>query len=225
VPNCASAGSESRSAALVFSRISGTIVERGDASVLLDVNGLAYDILLPPCVAEKVPVQSGERVVLEVHPTFNLDGNSGHFTFFGFTNAIERDFFEALISVASIGPKTAARAFSQPMARIAKAIDAGDYAFLMKLPGIGQQKARDIVAKLQGKVTRFLLIQDAEPRPADPIPDFAQEALLVLLQLEYKRSEAEAMIAETLAAGANIPDAETLLAEIYRVKNRRAEAS
>jgi Holliday junction DNA helicase RuvA len=209
----------------VFSRISGTIVERADASVLLDVNGLAYEILLPPCVAEKVPVQSGERVVLEVHPTFNLDGNSGHFTFFGFTNAIERDFFEALISVASIGPKTAARAFSQPMARIARAIDAGDYAFLMKLPGIGQQKARDIVAKLQGKVTRFLLIQDAEPRPADPIPDFAQEALLVLLQLEYKRSEAEAMIAETLAAGANIPDAETLLAEIYRGKNRRAEAS
>jgi Holliday junction DNA helicase RuvA len=209
----------------MFSRISGTIVERGDASVLLDVNGLAYEIVLPPCVAEKVPVQSGERVVLDVHPSFNLDGNSGRFTFFGFTNAIERDFFEALISVASIGPKTAARAFSQPMARIAKAIDAGDYAFLVKLPGIGQQKARDIVAKLQGKVTRFLLIQDAEPRPADPIPDFAQEALLVLLQLEYKRSEAEAMIAETLAASGAIADAETLLAEVYRVKNRRAEAS
>jgi Holliday junction DNA helicase RuvA len=209
----------------MFSRISGTIVERGEASVLLDVNGLAYEIVLPPCVAEKVPVQSGERVVLDVHPSFNLDGNSGRFTFFGFTNAIERDFFEALISVASIGPKTAARAFSQPMARIAKAIDAGDYAFLVKLPGIGQQKARDIVAKLQGKVTRFLLIQDAEPRSSDPIPDFAQEALLVLLQLEYKRSEAEAMIAETLAASGKIADAETLLAEVYRVKNRRAEAS
>jgi Holliday junction DNA helicase RuvA len=209
----------------MFSRISGTIVERGDASVLLDVNGLAYEIVLPPCVAEKVPVESGERVVLDVHPSFNLDGNSGRFTFFGFTNAIERDFFEALISVASIGPKTAARAFSQPMARIAKAIDAGDYAFLVKLPGIGQQKARDIVAKLQGKVTRFLLIQDAEPRHVDSIPDFAQEALLVLLQLEYKRSEAEAMIAETLAASSKIADAETLLAEVYRVKNRRAEAS
>jgi Holliday junction DNA helicase RuvA len=209
----------------VFSRISGTIVERSDASVLLDVNGLAYEILLPPCVAEKVPSVEGERVVLDVYPTFNLDGNSGHFTFFGFTNAVERDFFEALISVASIGPKTAARAFSQPMARIAKAIDAGDYAFLVKLPGIGQQKARDIVAKLQGKVTRFLLIQDAEIKPVATIPDFAEEALLVLLQLEYKRGEAEAMIAETLAASANITDAETLLGEIYRVKNRRAEAS
>jgi len=209
----------------MFSRISGAIVERSEATVLLDVGGLAYEVVLPPCVAEKLPVTLGERVTLEIHPTFNLEGNSGRFTFFGFTNTIERDFFEALISVASIGPKTAARAFSLPMARIAKAIDSGDYAFLVKLPGIGQQKARDIVAKLQGKVTRFLLIQDAEPRPADPIPDFAQEALLVLLQLEYKRSEAEAMIAETLAAGANIPDAETLLAEIYRVKNRRAEAS
>jgi Holliday junction DNA helicase RuvA len=209
----------------MFSRITGTIAERSDSSVLLETGGLAYEIVLPPCVAEKLPRTAGELVTLDIYPAFNLEGNSGRFTFFGFTNAIERAFFEALISVASIGPKTAARAFSQPMGRIAKAIDAGDYAFLVKLPGIGQQKARDIVAKLQGKVTRFLLIQDAEPRPAEPIPDFAEEALAVLLQLEYKRGEAEAMLAETLAASPQLRDAETLLAEIYRLKNRRAEAS
>jgi Holliday junction DNA helicase RuvA len=204
----------------VFSRITGAIVERADSAVLLDVGGLAYEIVLPPCVAEKLPVALGERVTLEIHPTFNLDGNSGRFTFFGFTNAVEREFFEALTSVASIGPKTAARAFSYPMARIAKAIDAGDHGFLVKLPGIGQQKARDIVAKLQGKVTRFLLIQDAEPRAPEAIPDFAEEARGVLLQLEYKRAEADAMIAETLKASPQIADAETLLAEVYRVKNR-----
>ena len=209
----------------MFSRITGEIVERGDASVLLDVGGLAYDVVLPPCVAEKLPTRQGERVTLEIYPTFNLEGNSGRFTFFGFTNAVERAFFEALLTVASIGPKTAARAFSQPMARIAQAIESSDYAFLVKLPGIGQQKARDIVAKLQGKVTKFLLIRDAEPRPAEAIPDFAEEALLVLLQLEYRRTEAEAMIAETLTAAAGIRDAETLLAEVYRLKNRRAEAS
>ncbi len=209
----------------MFSRITGAIVERGDAAVLIDAGGLAYEVLLPGCVAEKLPTQLGERVTLEIHPTFNLEGNSGRFTFFGFTNAVERDFFEALISVASIGPKTAARAFCLPMGRIARAIDAGDYAFLVKLPGIGQQKARDIVAKLQGKVTKFLLIQDAEPRPAHAIPDFGDEALLVLLQLQYKRPEAEAMIAQTLAATPSIRDAETLLAEVYRLKNRRAEAS
>ncbi|GAC1306962.1 MAG: Holliday junction branch migration protein RuvA [Vulcanimicrobiaceae bacterium] len=208
----------------MFSRITGAIVDRGAASVVLDVAGLAYDIVLPGCVAEKLPSELGARVTLEIHPTFNLEGNSGRFTFFGFTNAIERDFFEALTSVASIGPKTAARAFALPMARIAKAIDAGDHAFLVKLPGIGQQKARDIVAKLQGKVTKFLLIRDAEPRPEPAIPDFAEEALLVLLQLEYKRAEAETMIAETLAATPAIADAETLLAEVYRIKNRRDAA-
>jgi len=209
----------------VFSRITGILLERGEASVLLDVGGLGYDVILPPCVAEKLPASAGERVTLEIHPVFNLEGNSGRFTFFGFTNAIEREFFEALISVASIGPKTAARAFSHPMGRIAQAIEGGDYAFLVKLPGIGQQKARDIVAKLQGKVTKFLLIRDAEPRAAEPIPDFAEEALLVLLQLAYRRTEAEAMIAETLAASPRIRDAENLLAEVYRLKNRRAEAS
>ncbi len=208
----------------MFSRITGAMVERGDATVLLDVAGLAYEIVLPGCVVEKLPAQLGERISLEIHPTFNLEGNSGRFTFFGFTNAIEREFFEALISVASIGPRTAARAFSLPMARIAKAIDAGDHAFLVKLPGIGQQKARDIVAKLQGKVTKFLLIRDAEKRTELKIPGFAEEALLVLLQLAYKRPEAETMISETLIAVPSIADAETLLAEVYRGKNRR-EAS
>ena len=193
--------------------------------MLLDVGGLAYDVMLPPCVSEKLTWTPGERITLEIYPTLNIDGNSGRFTFFGFSNAIEREFFEALISVASVGPKTAARAFSQPMAHIAKAIDAGDYAFLVKLPGIGQQKARDIVAKLQGKVTKFLLIQDAEPRAREPVPDFAHEALDVLLQLEYKRAEAEAMIEETLEASPELRDAESLLAEIYRRKNRRLAAS
>ena len=86
------------------------------------------------------------------------------------------------------------------------------------MPGIGQQKARDIVAKLQGKVAKFLLIQDA-PQPAPvAIPDFAAEALAVLLQLEYRRSEAEAMVRETLEAEPHLDDAERLLAEIYRRK-------
>ncbi|MBV8689194.1 MAG: hypothetical protein JOZ59_03710 [Candidatus Eremiobacteraeota bacterium] len=186
---------------------------------MLESGGLSYEITLPPCVAQKIPSSNGADVALEIHSVLNLEGNSGRFSFYGFTNPIEREFFEALISVASIGPKSAARAFSQPMSRIAEAIERGDHAFLQTLPGIGQQKARDIVAKLQGKVARFLLIQEA-PQPAHPpIPDFADEALAVLLQLEYKRSEAEAMIRSTLEAAPNIADAETLLSEIYRQKS------
>jgi holliday junction DNA helicase RuvA len=160
-------------------------------------------------------------LALEVYAQLQIDGNAGRYVFFGFTNTVEREFFEALISVAGVGPKAAARAFSAPMGRIARAIDEGDHAFLKTLPGIGQQKARDVVAKLQGKVGRFMLIQDAPARPEPAaMPDFAAEALAVLLQLAYRRTEAETMITETLAAAPQVRDAETLLAEIYRQRNR-----
>lgn len=205
----------------MFSRISGSLVERAHETVVLDVHGLGYEIVLPPCVAEKVVQAPGERVALEIFSVLNMDGNSGRFTYYGFTNAIEREFFEALLSVASIGPRSAARAFSQPMSSIASAIDRGDHTALKALPGIGQQKARDIVAKLQGKVAKFLLIQDAPGAPTATIPGFADEALAVLLQLEYKRAEAESMIRETLESAPAIRDSETLLAEIYRQKAQR----
>src|SRR5579862_3412562 len=202
----------------MFNRISGALVERNGEAAVVEAGGLGYEIVLPPCIAEKVPTTPGERVTLEVYSVVNLDGDSGRFTYYGFTNGIEREFFEALLTVASIGPRSAARAFSAPMSVIAGAIDRGDYAFLKSLPGIGQQKARDIVAKLQGKVAKFLLIRDAPPAPPKPIPDFADAALDVLLQLGYKRAEAEAMIRQTVEADPAVGDAETLLAEIYRRK-------
>ncbi|HEV2260904.1 MAG TPA: Holliday junction branch migration protein RuvA [Candidatus Rubrimentiphilum sp.] len=200
----------------MFTRITGAIVERSNGTVVLDVGGLSYEIVLPPCVQEKVDAHQNGSLTLEVYSVMNLEGNTGHFTFYGFSNAIEREFFEKLLSVASIGPRSAARAFSQPMARIAEAIDRGDHGFLKTLPGIGQQKARDIVAKLQGKVTKFLLIQEAETPAAPHMPDFADEALAVLLQLEYKRTEAEEMIRTTLDSSPQIKDAEELLGAIYR---------
>ena len=79
---------------------------------MIEAGGLGYEIVLPPCIAEKVPATPGDRVTLEIYAVVNLDGNSGRFTYYGFTNAIERDFFEALLTVASIGPRSAARAFT-----------------------------------------------------------------------------------------------------------------
>ena len=203
----------------MFSRITGRVVERHDDRVVLETGGIGYEIILPPCVADKISSSDGAPLSLEIYANLQMDGNAGRFTYYGFTNAIEREFFEALLSVASIGPKSAARAFALPMTRIARAIDEGDHSLLRTLPGIGQQKARDIVAKLQGKVARFLLIRTAEesaPQKKSPLPDFAEEALMVLLQLEYKRNEAEAMIEETLRRQPQIADAEQLLGEIYR---------
>jgi len=203
---------------MTFSRIDGTLRERAENTVLVEVAGLSYSIMLPGCVADKVAaIAIGEPLRLEIFSYLQIDGNRGAVSYVGFTNAVERDFFEALLTVASIGPKTAARAFSRPMAEIARTIDEGDHASLRRLPGIGAQKAKDIIAKLQGKVSRFGLIQGERDgkRPALH-PDFVAEAIDVLLQLQYRRGEAERMAAEAMAANKEIGNAEDLLAEIYR---------
>ncbi len=74
----------------------------------------------------------------------------------GFRDALERDFFEGFIQVASIGPRTAVKAIALPIPMIAAAIESGDTRVLTRLPGVGTQKAREIVAKLQGKMSAYL---------------------------------------------------------------------
>jgi Holliday junction DNA helicase RuvA len=202
----------------MFARIEGVLREKTPDSVLVETGGLSYDILLPRCVSEKISaVGQGDPIRLEIFSYLQIDGNRGEAMYVGFTNAIEREFFEALLTVASVGPKTAAKAFSLPMAQIARYIDEGDHASLRRLPGIGNQKAKDIIAKLQGKVARFGLIQgDVEHKKSDVTPDFVTEAVDVLLQLQYRRPEADRMAREALANNGKITTAEDLLTEIYR---------
>jgi holliday junction DNA helicase RuvA len=205
-----------KAASLMFSRIEGVLRERTDEAVLVDVGGIAYEVMLPGCVMEKLAdVEIGQPVKLEIYSYMQIDGNRGTASYIGFTNAVEREFFEALLTVASVGPKTAMRAFARPMAEIARNIDDGDRSALRRLPGIGDQKAKDIIAKLQGKVSRFGLIQ-SEPARAHAAPDFEAEAIEVLLQLQYKRGEAERMVKEALSNNGKIATAEDLLTEVYR---------
>ena len=101
----------------------------------------------------------------------------------GFLNDIEKDFFERFITVSGVGPKAACRALSLSFSVIADAIDRGDIALLKTLPGIGEQRAREIVAKLQGKVGKFGLIQDRGLKDtAETKEDIKEEALSVLIQ-------------------------------------------
>jgi holliday junction DNA helicase RuvA len=202
----------------MFARIEGILREKTPDSALVEAGGLCYDILLPRCVIEKISqINQGDPIRLEIFSYLQIDGNRGQAMYVGFTNTIEREFFEALLTVASVGPKTAVRAFSLPMAQIARYIDEADHTSLKRLPGIGNQKAKDIIAKLQGKVARFGLIQgEGERRKSEVTPDFVTEAIDVLLQLQYRRPEADRMAREALANNGKITTAEDLLTEIYR---------
>jgi Holliday junction DNA helicase RuvA len=204
----------------MISRIRGTIREVREAQVLLDVQGICYDVFVPPSVLRALSERLGPDGSLEL-VTFHyqqLEVGRGTPVLIGFLNEIEREFFARFISVAGIGPKAALKALTEPIPVIAAAIDEGDLSLLKSLPGIGEQRAREIVAKLQGKVGKFGLIQakgeGAAPREA--ATSLEEEALAVLLQLEYKRPEAKQMLRAALERNPQVKTAEELLNEVYR---------
>ncbi len=96
----------------------------------------------------------------------------------GFTSELDREFFEKLITVKDVGPMVAARSLAAPVGEIAAAIARQDEGYLRRLPGIGPQKAKNIVAQLQAKVAKFALAKGeaTSPEPAAAVaPD--EEAL------------------------------------------------
>lgn len=209
----------------MIARLKGKIVEKKDLAAVIDVGGIFYEVSLPVSVAQRLgTVQDANGdVTLITHHYLQIGPSSGVPVLIGFLNEVEKEFFLQFISVSGIGPKAAVKALDRSISEIASAIDKGDVAFLKTLPGIGQQKARDIVAKLQGKVGRFGLIPDqAVHETAADIPAaFKEEALAVLLQLQYKKPEAEEMIVKALARNKGLTTVEELLNEIYKQRVSR----
>jgi len=208
----------------LISRVKGKIREKKQNSLLIDVGDVCYEILIPAAIMEEIENLNLEDNLIELVTYYyhQVEPSRSMPVMIGFTNEIEREFFEEFISVSGIGPKAAVKALILPISVIAEAIDAGNHSLLQTLPGIGRQRAREIIAKLQGKVGKFGLIRDkGKPQPPKKIAEDAQEeALEVLLQLKYKRSEAEKMIAEALKNNLLLNTAEGILNEIYSEKKR-----
>lgn len=202
----------------MIARISGKIVEIGNNSLLIDVAGLCYEVLLPTTVMQRLQENIRDnQVSLITYHYHQVEPSKSTPVLIGFLNEVERDFFAAFITVSGIGPRAALKALNKPISQIARAIDEADTVFLTSLPGIGQQRAREIIAKLQHKVGKFGLIRDGEVKAAKPLAlDMAEEALAVLLQLEYKRPEATQMIKKALERKSGIKCTEELLNEVYR---------
>jgi Holliday junction DNA helicase RuvA len=202
----------------MISRIAGKIRDKKEGGIVVDVNGICYEVMVPPVVMKVLEQARAEGDVdLITYHYLQIEPSRGVPVLIGFLNEIEKEFFEQFITVSGIGPKAACRALTVSFSLIADAIDKGDIAFLKTLPGIGEQRAREIIAKLQGKVGKFGLIQD---RYVESVPqvkeDIKEEALNVLLQLQYKRREAEEMIEKAVARNAALNTCEDILNEVYR---------
>ncbi len=197
-------------------RIKGRLEKKEPHRLIVDVGGLFYEIFVPKTVASRITHAEKEPIELITYHYFNIDKSRGMPVMVGFLEELEKDFFEQFISVSGIGPKAALRAFDRPIAIIAQAIEKGDVEFLQTLDGVGKQRAKQIVAHLQGKVGRFALIKESEAAPFPAPKEIVLEAKEVLKRLQYNSREAEDMIQKALAAGSRFERVEELLNEIYR---------
>ncbi len=196
-------------------QIRGRLAKKEENRVVVDVAGIFYEIGVPRTVSQRLDKDS-EEIELVIYHYFNLDKNRGTPVMVGFIEELERDFFEKFISVSGVGPKAALKAFDKPVARIAQAIEEGDDSFLQGLAGIGKQRAKQIIAHLQGKVGRFALIKEGQPLKEPLGKEVVAETKEILKRLQYKSSEADSMIKRALEQKPQIDSSEELLNEIYR---------
>lgn len=218
----------------MIASLRGRLRRRMDDRVVIESAGVGYDVVLPPVVArslESLPVGDGDAgaelaLVIYYHATRDQPRP----VLIGFTQDLEREFFERLITVKDVGPLVAARALTAPISEIADAIVRKDERVLRRLPGIGPQKCRNIIAQLEGKVAKYAMLPRAErvpPAAALPAASDGDEVRtlvrdVLVRQLGLRPVEAEQVIRDAESRRPGLTSPEALFEEIYRA---RREAS
>ncbi|MDD5005664.1 MAG: OB-fold domain-containing protein [Candidatus Omnitrophica bacterium] len=206
----------------MIAQINGKIIQKKNDRIVLDTNGICYEVLIPSIVMSRLDefIQDGQIKFITYH-YLQVEPSKSIPVLIGFVNEIEKEFFELFITVSGIGPRAALRAINKPISIIAKGINEGDVALLCSLPGIGKQRAKEIIAKLQGKMGKFGLIQDEkEEAVINVAEDIKKEAMEVLSKLQYKKQEAKEMIEKAISRCPDIKSTEELLNEVYRQKTK-----
>lgn len=173
----------------MIGRIQGTLIEKQPSLLVVDVGGIGYEVEVS--FSTSFALKSiGEQVVLHTHFVVREDAQ----LLFGFASRADRDLFRMLIKVNGVGPKLALAILSGLDApHLARCIDSGDVATLVKLPGIGKKTAERLVLDMRDKVKAWLAPDEALPLastiPEAHAPDAVSEAQAALEALGYKAAE------------------------------------
>ena len=214
----------------MIASISGRLRRKFDDRIVVETGGIGYEIFLPPIALrqlEGLTAADGDAasaVSLVTH--YHATRDQPRPVLIGFTSELDKEFFERLITVKDMGPMVAARALASPVGEIAGAIARQDEKYMRSLPGIGPQKAKNMVAQLHSKVSKFALARDEaaadEPVRQAPVPAAGGDGLKELVwevlvkQLGHRPSEASQLIADAFKRRPSIASAEDLFDEIYR---------
>src|SRR6476660_8500240 len=169
----------------MIGRISGVLLEKNPPQLLVDCNGVGYEIDVPMSTYYNLP-QLGERVTLFTHQAIREDAH----LLFGFGNAAERAVFRQLIKISGVGARTALSILSgMTIADLAQAVTLQEAGRLVKVPGIGKKTAERLLLELKGKLGADIGVVAGAPRD-----DAQADVLNALLALGYSDKEALAAI-------------------------------
>lgn len=211
----------------MIASLRGRLRRRLEGRVILESAGVGYEVVLPPVVAHGLDGMTAgdgaDAAELSLVIYYHATRDQPRPVLIGFAQDVEREFFERLITVKDVGPLVAARALVLPIADIAEAIVRKDERFLRRLPGIGPQKCRNIVAQLEGKVAKYALLPRPGASPSAPAGEAGDEVGvlvrdILVRQMGLRPGEADQAIRDALLRRPEIETPEALFEEIYRAR-------
>ncbi|MGE5472026.1 MAG: Holliday junction branch migration protein RuvA [Bacteroidota bacterium] len=167
----------------MIGRLTGLLFEKNPPQIVLDVNGVGYELDVPMSTFYNLPA-NGEKAMLLTHFAVREDG---HYLY-GFLTEAERFAFRQLLKVSGIGARTALSVLSGlSVGDLAAAVAQQELGRLIKIPGIGKKTAERLLLELKGKLAETTGV--ALSAPAD---DARQDIANALLALGYNEKEAAA---------------------------------
>ena len=169
----------------MIGRIQGTLVSVHPPRLLVDCQGIGYEVDVPMSTLYQLP-QAGQKITLLTHFQVREDAQQ----LFGFATETEREAFRQLIKISGVGSRTALAVLSgMSVNELAQAIALQEAGRLTQVPGIGKKTAERLCLELKGKLAPDLGIAGDKPQAAEA----TSEVLQALLALGY--SEKEALLA------------------------------
>ena len=179
----------------MIGRLTGLLADKSPPQLLIDVNGVGYEVDVPMSSFYNLP-GLGERVTLLTHFVVREDAQ----TLFGFLTPEERQTFRLLIKITGIGPRMALALLSGlSVGELAQAVARQETGRLVKVPGIGKKTAERLLLELKGKLA------DAVNAPATLANDAQADILQALIALGYSDREAAAAL-KHLPADTSVSD-------------------
>lgn len=186
----------------MYDFLEGQVAGRSPTRLVLDVGGVGYEVLVPP----GMPFPARERLRLWTHLAVREDSH----TLYGFPDESTRDLFRALLGVTGVGPKVALAVLSGlPAAELVAAIVAGDSKPLVRVKGIGQRTADQILLDLRGKAARLAPAGAAPAKPA-ATEVALEDAVTALISIGYSEKDARKQV-ERAAKSVPASDLERLV--------------